>query len=117
MNTMIKDLLETIADITGEVDGAYNLRSNGCGVERRSSENINFGVQEVSGWPLIRKFKVMSKRLTVFTKNLLDCSHERALRYPYKNAPNRISPSHREKPCPPEKMPYIKEAFRHFGMI
>ena len=22
---------------------------------------------------------------------------------PVKNAPNRISPSHREKPCPPEK--------------
>ena len=32
-DTMIKDLLETIADITGEVSGAYNLRSNGCGVE------------------------------------------------------------------------------------
>ena len=39
-NTMIKDLLKTIADITGEVSGAYNLRSNGCGVERRSTENI-----------------------------------------------------------------------------
>ena len=36
---------------------------------------------------------------------------------PVINAPNRISPSHREKPCPPEKMPYIKEAFRYFGMI
>ena len=36
---------------------------------------------------------------------------------PVKNAPNRISPSHREKPCPPEKMPYIKKAFRYFGMI
>ena len=36
---------------------------------------------------------------------------------PVKYAPNRISPSHREKPCPPEKMPYIKEAFRNFGMI
>ena len=35
---------------------------------------------------------------------------------PVKNAPNRISPSHREKTCPPEKMPYVKEAFRHFGM-
>ena len=30
---------------------------------------------------------------------------------PVKNAPNRISPTHREKPCPPEKMLYIKEAF------
>lgn len=38
--SMIKNLLKTIADITGEVDGAFNLRSNGCGVERRSSENI-----------------------------------------------------------------------------
>lgn len=37
---MIKNLLKTIADITGEVDGAFNLRSNGCAVERRSSENI-----------------------------------------------------------------------------
>lgn len=36
---------------------------------------------------------------------------------PVKNVPNRISPSHREKTCPPEKMPYVKEAFRHFGMI
>lgn len=36
---------------------------------------------------------------------------------PVKNAPNRISPSRREKPCPPEKMPYIKEAFRHFRII
>lgn len=40
-DSMIKNLLKTIADITGEeVDGAFNLRSNGCGVERRSSENI-----------------------------------------------------------------------------
>ena len=34
-----------------------------------------------------------------------------------KNAPNRISPDKREKPCPPEKMKYIKDAFTHFGMI
>ena len=27
---------------------------------------------------------------------------------PVKNAPNRISPSHREKPCPPEKMGPVK---------
>ena len=41
MDTMIKDLLKIIADITGDdVSGAYNLRSNGCGVERHSTENI-----------------------------------------------------------------------------
>ena len=34
-----------------------------------------------------------------------------------RNAPNRISPDKREKPCPPEKMKYIKDAFTHFGMI
>lgn len=34
-----------------------------------------------------------------------------------KNAPNRISPDKREKPCPPEKMKYIKDAFAHFDMI
>ena len=33
-------------DITGEVKGAYNLRSNGCGVERRSSENIKITPKE-----------------------------------------------------------------------
>ena len=36
---------------------------------------------------------------------------------PVKNAPNRISPDNREKPCPPKKMAYIKDAFAHFGMI
>ena len=36
---------------------------------------------------------------------------------PVKNAPNRISPTNREKPCPPEEMEYIKDAFIHFGMI
>lgn len=36
---------------------------------------------------------------------------------PVKNAPNRISPHRRERPCPPEKMGYIKEAFAHFDMI
>lgn len=34
-----------------------------------------------------------------------------------KNAPNRISPDKREKPCPLEKQKYIEQAFRHFNMI
>ena len=36
---------------------------------------------------------------------------------PVKNSPNRISPDNRKKPCPPEKMEYIKDAFAYFGMI
>ena len=44
---MIKNLLEKIADITGEdVIGAYNLRSNGCGVKRHSTENIIITTKE-----------------------------------------------------------------------
>lgn len=34
-----------------------------------------------------------------------------------KNAPNRILADKREKPCPLEKMEYIKNALIHFGMI
>ena len=45
-NAMIKNLLKTIADITGEEVDAFNLRSNGCGVERRSSENITITPKE-----------------------------------------------------------------------
>jgi len=32
-------------------------------------------------------------------------------------APNRIDPDKRVKPCPEEKFHAIKDAFRHFGMI
>ena len=41
MNTTDKDLLHTIADIRGFMPGsAFNLRKNGQGVERHSTENI-----------------------------------------------------------------------------
>lgn len=36
---------------------------------------------------------------------------------PVKMAHNRYSADKREKPCPPDKMEPIKEAFRHFKMI
>jgi hypothetical protein len=32
-------------------------------------------------------------------------------------APNRISASSREHPCPPEKRPAILSALEHFGMV
>lgn len=41
-----KDLLKTIADIEGPVEGAYNIRSNGKGVERFSTENIQIVSKE-----------------------------------------------------------------------
>ena len=39
-DSMLENLLKTIADITGETDGAFNLRKDGVGVIRHSTENI-----------------------------------------------------------------------------
>lgn len=41
-----KNLLKTIADMEGPVEGAYNIRSNGKGVERFSTENIKIVSKE-----------------------------------------------------------------------
>ena len=38
--SVIEKMLSTIAGITGKVDGAFNLRENGKGVERYSTENV-----------------------------------------------------------------------------
>ena len=40
MDKIQKDLLETVADIHGVPEGAYNIRSNGALDSRRSTENI-----------------------------------------------------------------------------
>jgi len=34
-------ILKEIADINGEIEGAYNIRKNGKGIERKVTENIN----------------------------------------------------------------------------
>ncbi len=34
-------LLKEISDIDGEIKGAYNIRKNGKGIERKVTENIN----------------------------------------------------------------------------
>jgi len=36
---------------------------------------------------------------------------------PMREAPNRIDPNKRVKPCPDDKLSAIKEAFKYFGMI
>ncbi|MBP3886131.1 MAG: SufD family Fe-S cluster assembly protein [Cellulosilyticum sp.] len=41
-----KDLLKTIADMEGPVEGAYNIRSNGKGIERFSTDNIKIESKE-----------------------------------------------------------------------
>ena len=50
MNNIEKDLLKEIADINEELQGAYNIRKNGKGVERKITENINIvSKEDVSG--------------------------------------------------------------------
>lgn len=40
LNEVAKDLLKTVSDMTGPVTGAYNIRSNGKGVERFSTDVV-----------------------------------------------------------------------------
>lgn len=40
MNDTIQNLLKTIAGMSGKVSGAFNIRSNGVGVERHSTESV-----------------------------------------------------------------------------
>ena len=40
IDTVIQSMLSTIAGINGKVEGAFNLRENGQGVERYSTENV-----------------------------------------------------------------------------
>ena len=40
MNSIDEELLKTISD-TSEYNGAYNIRKNGQGIERKVTENVN----------------------------------------------------------------------------
>lgn len=46
MDNIQKNLLREIADIESTPMGAYNIRSNGKGIERRTTENINIVTKE-----------------------------------------------------------------------
>ena len=46
-DSMLENLLKTIADITGETDGAFNLRKDGVGVIRHSTENIEIKITDI----------------------------------------------------------------------
>lgn len=46
LNEIDNSLLKEIADISGTPDGAYNIRKNGKGVERHTTENINIVTKE-----------------------------------------------------------------------
>lgn len=40
MNETIQNLLKTIADMSGKISGAFNIRSNGVGIQRQSTESV-----------------------------------------------------------------------------
>ena len=41
MEQVDKSLLKEISDIDGEIKGAYNIRKNGKGIERKVTDNVN----------------------------------------------------------------------------
>lgn len=50
MNDIDKELLKEVASIDGELTGAYNIRKNGKGIERKVTENVNIVTKtDVSG--------------------------------------------------------------------
>ncbi len=50
MNDIDKGLLKQVADIDGELEGAYNIRKDGKGIERKVTENVNIvSKSDVSG--------------------------------------------------------------------
>ena len=56
MDNMDKELLKTISNFDEKIQGAYNIRKNGAGVERKVTENVNIVTKtDVSGIDIIVK--------------------------------------------------------------
>ncbi len=50
MDNIDRNLLKTISDIDGNIEGAYNIRKDGKGIERKVTENVNIiSKNDVSG--------------------------------------------------------------------
>ncbi|MDD4067181.1 MAG: SufD family Fe-S cluster assembly protein, partial [Clostridia bacterium] len=56
MDNIDKELLKTISNFDENIQGAYNIRKNGAGVERKVTENVNIVTKtDVSGIDIIVK--------------------------------------------------------------
>jgi len=56
MDNIDKELLKTISNFSANIQGAYNIRKNGAGVERKVTENVNIVTKtDVSGIDIIVK--------------------------------------------------------------
>lgn len=63
----------------------------------------------------IREFIKDQNDISIVTGWIADIKERCGI--PMRIAHNRINPSKRVHPCPPNKVAIIKNAFRHFGMI
>ena len=65
LNNIQKYLLKEIADMEGTPDGAYNIRSDSCAIDRKSTENVEITSKEI-GSGLDIKIKPNTKGETVY---------------------------------------------------
>ncbi len=76
MNSIDEELLKTISD-TSEYNGAYNIRKNGQGIERKVTENVNIvSKTDVSGIDIIvkenTKFEIVHIPVIITESGLTD---------------------------------------------
>lgn len=76
MNNIDEELLKTISD-TSEYNGAYNIRKNGQGIERKVTENVNIvSKTDVSGIDIIvkenTKFEIVHIPVIITESGLTD---------------------------------------------
>ena len=77
MNDIEKDLLKQVLDTDEELKGAYNIRKNGKGVERKVTENVNIVTKEdISGIDIFvkenTKFEIVHIPVIVTESGLKD---------------------------------------------
>lgn len=77
MNKMEQDLLKTISDIEGKIEGAYNIRENGKGIQRKVTENVDIVTKtDVSGIDVIvkenTKFEIIHIPVIITKSGLTD---------------------------------------------
>ncbi len=77
MNDTDRELLKQVADIDGELTGAYNIRKNGKGIERKVTDNVNIVTKtDVSGIDIFvkenTKFEIVHIPVIVTESGLKD---------------------------------------------
>ena len=66
INKLDEDLLNKISNIENIRIGAYNIRKNGQGVERKATENINIVTKKISRVLIFILKKIQKMRQFIF---------------------------------------------------